>query len=792
MNNITGAVTSGSLVKTYIKRVLSYKFFYITCIVLFLAITYFINKYTSSVYQVESTLIIKPDDKTSALNASDLFRGAEMLQTNKNIEDEIVMLNSFSLVSSAVTGLNLEVSYYKEKRGIFTETTDLYKETPFVVEMDKSHVQPIYVKFYIEPLTDSTFRVQASKEDVDFYNYIDNAVIKRLAKFSIDSVYKFGHPITNSFLKLTVSRNPEVNFDPKDSKKRYYFMLNHLDYLAMNFLDLMKVEPISPLSSVITIKCKGRNLNLITDFLNEYLDFYLNNNLNKKNKKAVNTVNFIDSQISDISDSLVLAESRLRNYRTSNQVTDLSFQGQRIFERKAQLETEKANLQEQKRYYTYIIEYFEKNKEFSGLVPPSKMNVVDPIMNQLITELLSLNAQMAGILNDNSQKNLFLPQIENKIKVQKETILENVKNNLNTVDLSINELNYRSDKLSRDIAALPRTELGLVGIERNYKLNDAIYTFLLQRRAEAEIVKASNYPDYEIIEPARSLTSSIIAPRRNVNYLIALFLALLFPTGYILVKDFLNDKVTSTYDLEHMLKRKVIGVIYKNKHKTEAVVVERPRSSVSESFRTLRTNLLIKLSAEPSVSILVTSSLPREGKSFVSFNLASSLASIGNSTVIVDADLRKPTLHLKFKVDNSIGLSSYMANKAVIDDIIIQNTLVPNLSFIPAGPILPNPAELIESGACDKLFAYLKKHFNFIIIDTPPLGAVADSFLLMKYASQALVIVRQDYTRKDILAEVASGIDSNNLLKYDIVLNDLNYKKSSYGKYYGRYYNDEK
>jgi len=445
----------------------------------------------------------------------------------------------------------------------------------------------------------------------------------------------------------------------------------------------------------------------------------------------------------------------------------------------------------QRRYYNYVLDYFNKNKDAADVVPPSSMNVIDPIMNQLITELLALNSQRASILSGGGQKNLFLAEIENKIKTQKQVIVENVKNNLATLNLSINELNYRTDKSSQEISKLPKTELGLVGIQRNYKLNDAIMTFLLQKRAEAEIARSSNYPDYEIIEPAREITSQIIYPKRRLNYLIAIVIALLLPTGFILIKDFFNDKITGVADLEHLSKNKVVGLIYKNKHKSDTVVADRPRSSVTEAFRTLRTNLFIKLNVEESRTILVTSSLPKEGKSFVSLNLASSVASIGYKTVLVDCDLRRPSLHVKLNIDNSIGMSSYMVNKALPDDIIVT-TVVPNLYFIPAGQILPNPAELIESGACDKLFAFLRANFDYIIIDTPPLGAVADPYLLMKYSTKLVLVTRQNYTRKDIFAEVVAGLEANGQPNFNIVLNDMNYSKSSFGKYYGQYYSDEK
>jgi capsular exopolysaccharide synthesis family protein len=578
---------------------------------------------------------------------------------------------------------------------------------------------------------------------------------------------------------------------PDPSKARYFFRFYHLDYLTLIYLKRFKVEPVSTLASIINVRFRGGNIPKITTFLNKYVALYLNANLDKKNKAAISTIQFIDSQISQVSDSLLTSESKLRDYRTSNQITDLPFQGQRLVDQLSKMESDRAELDVQKRYYKYIIDYFNKNNDIANVVPPSSMNIADPIMNKLITDLLELNSERANILNSNSQKSLFLGQIENKIKVQKETIIENVKNNLNTLNLSINELDYRYNKLSGAISKLPKAEISMGGIERKFKLNDAIYTFLLQKRAEAEISRESSLPDYEIVSPAREITSIVIAPKKTINYIIAIFLALLMPSLYILIKDFLNDKLVSVFEIEQLSKHKVIGAIYMNKHRMEAVVAERPRSSISESFRILRTNLSFRFNGEASRVILITSSTPKEGKSFISFNLAASIASMGYKTLVIDCDLRRGTLHDKFNVDNSIGLSTYLVNKSLLDDVIV-NTFVPNLFFIPAGPVLPNPAELLESNITEKLFQYLRLHFDYIVIDTSPIGAVADAYLLMKYASQTLLISRQNYTKKDIFVEVIRGLETNKFANYDIVFNDVNYKKSSYGRYYGAYYDDDK
>jgi tyrosine-protein kinase Etk/Wzc len=458
----------------------------------------------------------------------------------------------------------------------------------------------------------------------------------------------------------------------------------------------------------------------------------------------------------------------------------------------AQIETDRNNLEIQIRYYNYVIKLFATNQDISGVVPPNSANITDPIMNKLITDLIALNAERASIISKNkNEKNLFLAQIDSKIKAQKQVITENVTNNLNTLNLSLNELNYRADKLSKQISNLPKTELNMVGIQRKYNLNDAIYTFLLQKKSEAAIALASNYPDYELLEPAREITSKIIKPKVITNYLLFLFLGLLIPSAYLIITDLLNNKISSVFDIEHLIDRTVFGIIYRNSKDMESVVVEAPKSAISESFRVVRSSIFLKLKSDKSKVILVTSSQPGDGKSFISFNLAASIASVGYKTIIVDLDLRRPILHHKFDNDNSAGVSNIMNKKEKKKDdynkIIMETTSIDSLSFLPAGPVLPNPSELIDLGVLDDLFLFLESKYDYIIVDTSPIGIVSDSIQLMKYATMVLVVSRVNTTEKDILASAISSLESNKIDNYEVILNDLDIEKSAYSGYKNYY-----
>ena len=545
----------------------------------------------------------------------------------------------------------MRLAIFRKNQSFLNRLLELYGQYPVLVTIDKSHVQPIETKFNITILNESSYRLTASQKKISCYNYLDNMIISKNNYLEIDTICNFNETVSNKLFKFSVSLNKDYPIDKSGTQNLYYFKFRHLDYLAKEYMSKLKVERVSPLASILKIQFQGQNLEKTISFLNRFLNTFLEDNLAKKNKMALSTVNFIDSQISEISDSLVVSESALKNYRSANQVMDLSYQGQRIYEQKNLIETERANLQVQERYFNYVINYFKANRDMSGVVPPSAMNVSDPVTNQLITELLNLNTQRSNITSGSSnEKNIFLRQIDNKIMMQKQAIIENFTNNLNTLALSLNELNYREEKLSNEISRLPRTEMNMVSMQRKFELNDVIYTYLLQKRSEAAITLASNYPDFEILEPARDITSRIISPKKIINYVLAFFFGFLIPTLYLFIREMFDDKIRSINDLEYMLQRTILSVIYTNKNKTESVVAEFPKSAISESFRNLRSTLLLNGEFPKTQVILVSSSLPSEGKSFVSLNLASSIASVGYKTIIIDADLRRPNQHIKLKV----------------------------------------------------------------------------------------------------------------------------------------------
>lgn len=788
--------------KKIVQRFLGFKRFYIVMVILALCIAVIYNKTATVLYSNNTTILISEKQRSALTGSQDFMQGMALLAGQTNIDNEVEILSSFSIVKEAIQRMDLKTSIYSYEKSFysdmleptnFVKKTEEYEKSPIRVIVDPTHNQATYLPYYIEFIDDNSFQIytKTQKGNIYLFNYIDDEVVDAKPYKYFNYKYNFGQEIKTEFGSFQVLKTDHYDKNFTQNKALFFYMHN-INFLTFEYQSYLSVEPISQKSSIIRVSLKGTNYYRITDYLNVLTSVFLDKNLQKKNNAAASTVSFIDAQISDFKDSLTTAEASLKTFRTSHQVMDLSFQGQQVFAKLERLENEKATLNEQQRYYVYLRDYFNKNKDLSDLVAPSSMNVVDPILTNLVSELISVNSERASHMgNTQSMDNILLKNYNVRIDNLKQTILENVENSLATIGSSITELNYRINRLSNQISTMPKTELQLKGIERKFDLNSQIYTFLLQKRSEAQISKASSMPDYEIVEPARAVSPSPVAPRKKLNLAVAVFLAFIIPTAYILIVDFFNIRLTEIEEIEAMAGKPVLGKIFHNFRKTSLVVANRPNSSVSESFRSVRTNFQFFDHSGKKQIVLLTSSASGDGKTFCSINFASVLALNGHKTVLLEFDLRRPKIHTEFGSSNMIGISSFLIDKAVIDDIILP-TEIENLDLISAGPAAPNPAELISSERTAEFIDTLKEMYDYIIIDSAPVGIVSETYLLMKHTDVNIFVVRIDKTVRDSYRNALKGMESNGFNDFSLLINDLNIKKESYKYGYdNKYYTDE-
>lgn len=767
-------------------KLFRYKHWFVISVVVFMGIAYLFNKFARTQYRNETTLLLKEQDKNSFLTSQDIMKGFGLFGANQNIENELGILTSFTMINDAINQLNLEVTIYREKYlfgnmfnyGFLKSDEEVYDNPPVKISIDQSNLQPINLPIYFKILNDKEVLIEASGKKVEMYDYLKDEVVFIADSIRFRGIFKFGEEIKGKNYSFMVHLRDQAAITENQNEKMY-FVMNNINLLTLQYQKSLSAVTTSKTSSIVIITMSGDNKYKIADFLNVLSNAYLERNLEKKNRIAINTVKFIDSQINEVSDSLNTAESKLQRFRTSNRVMDISFQGQQSIEKMNQLEGERAGLVLQKKYYDYIRDYFDRNRDMSDLVAPSSMNVQDPTLNNLITQLIVLNSERANLLNQGNIKNLKLNSIEVKIADLKKTIQENITSNSATTEIALQDLNNRTARISSEMSRLPSTERQLLGMERTFKLNDAIYTFLLQKRSEAQIARASNTPDYEVIDQARPITTATTFPKRNFNYLIAIMAGLMIPFMVIVLMDFFNMKISSKKEIENLSEFPILGHVFHNDSKNRIVISEAQNSPISESFRSLRTNLQFYARGREKQVLLITSSYSGEGKSFVAQNLASVFAMFGKKTLLIEFDLRRPKLYQDFGLSNKAGMSSALINNAEIKDIV-QPTSVQNLDFISAGPIPPNPLELIASEKTEEVIAELKTIYDYIIIDSPPVGVVSDAYLLMKHADVNLYVVRQGYTHKEAFANNIKHMAQKNITHVSIIINDVKAKGMSY------------
>ncbi len=766
-------------IKNLIYICLSHWYLFLAGAIIALAIGFVINRYTTNVYQVTGTVLVK-EDKTS-FDPTSIMTGISY-GSMQNLENEMAILRSYSLTERVVKKMDLEVSYFEKGR---IATTEMYKTAPFTVEFDRSVPQSVGLAYEVSILKNGKISLKAQSDYHKTYDFILCQTLKsQPAVIMTKGEYTQGDWIDNGYNRMRIVLNEKYN-EETDLSRKMIFVINDYPTLVKH-MSSFSVNATSKQSSIASIVMSGTNRQKIVDFTNLLLNEYVSRGLEKKNQVSENTINFIDKELSGIQDSLSTAELDLQDFRTSNDLMNLDAQAQQVLLNLKALEKEKAELDVNLKLYQRLQNYIQMQiDDPENLAAPSTMGISDPLLNKLVVDLVTLSQSKAAQVVTLTEQHPTIIKMDEQIMIYKKTLLESANNLVSNARMSIAEIDKRIAKAEIESRNMPHKQRLLLGYQRKFELNQNTYNYLMQRRAEAQILRASNTPDNEIIDEARIDRTRKIAPRSSMNYLIALILGLLIPALYLFLKDFFNVSVLDRKDVEKLTKFPIIGQIVETNSKDPLVVINSPKSPIAESFRSVRTNIEYITQGKPKSVILVTGDSQSVGKTFNSINTASIYALYGKKTVLLGFDMRKPKLFQEFGLNNNIGLSTYLSNKDTLDEVIQASGKIPNLDIITSGPIPPNPAELIASEKCNVLFDKLKEIYDYIIIDTPPLGLVTDAFLLMRHSDVNLYIVRQGVTNKNIFGSIIKDIESRDI-KVNIILNGIK-QEGGYGYHYGSY-----
>jgi tyrosine-protein kinase Etk/Wzc len=770
-----------------IKDLMKYWYLIAISLALALSISLLYLKYSAKTYRVSGSILLRLEEtnRFAGRGNNDILPAFQLIQQDKTMQNEIYFMQSLPLIREIVGEMDIRTYYYIQENNIPKKWTfsykNMYRDTPFWVIPAEDNVQPAEIFFNVRIIDEEVFHISASSDEAVIMNFSRGERVISNAKFNIEGVYNFGAPVENDLASFTILLNS--NYDPdRHSDKNFFFKFNNLNWLAGSFKSSLSIDSKSMESSLAELTVRAENQVLGLDFLNALIDKYIERNMEESNFLANKTIEHIEQQLLDVSDDLALSEQQLQNLRRDHSVMNMEEKAQNIYQQLANSRTRREEAQRRLSHLEQLEAYFTEYKDSTRILAPSALGLNDQMLNNLIQELVTMNSEKQRIISQDQIRNPRLVTIDITIENLKNQISENIDFTIRTTRREIGELDAQIRTLNQEFASLPETQRQLLGIERRFNLNDAIYTSLLERRIQAQIIKASKLPDAKVIEPPRA--TGIASPNRMIVLFFAVFIGLLLPSSGILGMKLIADRITSKDDARLITRIPILGAIPVNESSYQNVVRELPRSPMSEAFHILRTNLVYSLKGENNKTILVTSSVPGEGKSFTAINLATSFAQANSKTILIEFDLRNPNKFVNeaFNTNELVGISSYLINKATLEEIIVP-TEVSNLDIILAGQIPPNPVELISTPKTSQLFQELKKRYDFIIIDTPPYSLVTDAFLLMNVADIKLYISRLGYTKKKDLAMNMEEIEEKNIRDIHLVMNGSHELNTKYGKY---------
>ncbi len=770
---------SGFDFKGFLIKIAGYwKWFLLSLLVTF-TIAYEINIRKEKIYEMQTLISVKEENNPFfTSNTSLVFNWGG---TSDQVQNISTTLQSRSHNELVVGQLEYYIDYLIQ--GKYT-LTDAYGAVPFYVHIDKSKSQlsqiPIRIKFLSE--NEYEIRIPFETNTVPIVSYLDNSYSKTAVQTG-DFVkkYKVGETVLLPFLnwKLQIKDNPGFY-----KGNEYFVQFNDFDTTVSNYKGI-NVKLDDKGGSIIILGLQGTNKARMVEYLNSTVKMLIKRQLDNKNQFATNTIDFIDSTLVAMESQLKETGNELKSFRKDKNIYDVEAGGAKFSDKILEFDVKKDEVNRKIAYYNSLKAYLKKSVDYARLPAPSVAGIDDPNVVVNVSKLIALSTQRSEMAYAVKSEKIF-KDFDNQMEAVKSVLLENINTAKTALQYDLALVSSKINQTESTIKQLPEDQQELIKIKRKYDLSDNIYSTFLQKRSEADIVKAANLSDIHFIDPAKDIGDGLIGPKTNVNYVLALFLGILIPLIFVFVIFFINNSIQNTDDVSKLTPIPLIGIIGLSQDNTELAVYSKPKSALSESFRAIRSSLQFlykKQNAEGSKTLMITSSVSGEGKTFCALNIATVFALSEKKTVIIGLDLRKPKLFKEFNLVNEVGVVNYLINQKTVDEII-NHTPIPYLDVIVSGPIPPNPSEILMSERMKELIEELKTKYDYIILDTPPVGLVSDAIELAQYCDITLYIVRQNFTKKEMITLLNNRIKRGELKNASIILNGFE-NKAKYGTSYG-------
>lgn len=689
-------------------------------------------------YLVSATLLVDQENKNPELK--NIFRQVNPIKKSSDIEDQIGLLKSYRLNYEAIEKLNWT---HRWSKVTWIGSTDLYPTEPLKLEVHMVHRQSKGIPIKISVLPGGNgIRLNVS---------IDPEKSKTTNSLEFDQVLKYGERFKNEYFDFTIDK--PADRVPIKGETFYLEFTDAADFANAykKELDAGKFNPAIE-SNLIRLNLNSASIERDAEFLNELMHVYLKYGIEEKNRLADQTIRFIDDQISGVNHSLESAGKKFTSFRTKNKTVNLNLEANSIVTKQNQVEEELSQLRNRLNYYRNLRGYLESEDEKQNTAAPVFTGFTDEALKNKVDRLNELSTRRQILKMTAQEKNPVLIAIENEIGFSKEILLENINRMIEQSEAETQSLLDRENDIQKAVARLPLTEKDMIGIKRNFDLNNEIYTFLLERRAEAQIMRASNDSNARIIDLASPATALLTGPVLPLDLFVGSIIGLLIGIGFVLIRYFSSGILTDAEEIRSGMSIAPLGEIIQAGSGAEDIR-SNPRSALAESIRGLRINITGLLEQLNGKVIAIHSILPGSGKSFITRNLAIAFSLQNKKVLLIDADLKRPSLNKLFEMETETGLSDYLAGSKNISQIIFK-TKISEIDLIPAGPSSQLQSDQLEKSLIQDLLKKTEPHYDLIIIDNAPFGLISDPKLVGSVADLNLFLIRLDHSKRSELSDL--------------------------------------